>query len=153
VSLFDALAEITSVESIPAKPQGFQAGSTWVGFVASLNKSGDIEVVPTRDWPDADERTVVMNQGQANALFVRAKRSQVLVATGKANEDLSHLLDRPFTVKATPAMLEFVKLNSHFGGKTQVAFFKAVRQADNQVRKARIKAFDKALKTQLAAIK
>jgi len=151
VSLFDALVETTSAATIPAKPQGFVSGSTWVGFTATLEKD-DILVVPTRSWPDADERTVILTQGQAKGLFVVAKRQQALVSVGKANEELGHLLDRPFTVKATPAILEHIKLNSHFGGKTQVAFFKATREADNKVRKARNRAFEKALKARLAAI-
>jgi hypothetical protein len=151
VSLFDALAETISAESTSPKPQSFQAGSTYVGFVATLEKDV-IPVVPTRSWPDADERTVILTQGQAKGLFVFAKRQQALVSVGKANEELGHLLDRPFTVKATPAVLQFVKLNSHFGGKTQVAFFKATREADNKVRKARNRAFNKALKARMEEI-
>ena len=143
----------TTIKTKPETKPTFVDGETYVGFEVSYadDKGTVLDITPTRSWV-AKTDNAILNQGQAKGLYVVAKRQQALISVGAPVAELDHLLDRPFSVKATPAILEWISDHAHVGGKTQVAFFKAVKAADKATRSARRSAFNKALKAELAAI-
>jgi hypothetical protein len=131
----------------------YQPGTTVLQYVATYadDKGLVLAITPNRtEW--LEDGAVILNQRQAVGLRKFAAESQAFLGFTATTESLGHIHDRTFQVKATEAVVKWVGDNCHIGGKTQIAFFKAMHQADKSTRKAHRQAFDKAFAAELANI-
>ncbi|NJD24658.1 MAG: hypothetical protein FIB06_04560 [Betaproteobacteria bacterium] len=136
MSLNSRLAAIKA--ATPTKPEAkktFVDGTTFVAFEVSHHdaKGTTLDVEPGRGWVSPKDN-VVLTQAATKGLYVLASKTQALVSVGAPVESLGHLLDRPFVVKATPAVMEYVADHAFIGGKSKVAYHKAVAEASKTVR-------------------
>jgi len=134
-----------------AKVETFQDGKTWLQFEVTYadDKGTVLNIGPLRDWVGKAD-SAILTQADAKGLYVVAQRAQAVVAMGQPVEGLNHLLDRPFTVKATPEILEWLAGRATIGGRAQVAYFKAKAAASRATRSKARKVFAKALAEELA---
>jgi hypothetical protein len=147
------VVETTNVNPAEEVAKTFQPGTTYVQYVATYAdaKGTVLDITPNRtDWLADD--AVILNQRQAVGLYVEAAKTQAFLGFTTTTPELGHIHDRAFQVSATEAVREWIGQNCHIGGKTQVAFFRAMDTASRKVAKARKRAFAAAFKAELAEI-
>jgi hypothetical protein len=148
-----AVVITTVVKPVKEVEPTFQPGKTFVQYVVTYadDKGLVLDITPNRtEW--LADGAVILNQRQAVGLYKVAERTQALLGITATTATLGHLHDRTFQVKATEAITSWIGDNCHIGGKTQIAFFKAMHQADKVTRKAHKQAFTKAFAAELANI-
>jgi len=153
MSLKGKAVVITTTTVKPGKEvkETYQPGTTVLQYVATYadDKGLVLDITPNRtEW--LADGAVILNQRQAVGLRKVAAESQAFIGFGAENVALGHIHDRPFQVKATEAVVAWVGDNCHIGGKTQIAFFKAMKQADRVTHKAHKRAFESAFRAELA---
>lgn len=148
-----AVVVMTTTVKPVEKVETFVAGKTFVQYVATYadDKGTVLDITPNRtEW--LEDGAVILNQRQAVGLRKFADEAQAFLGFTATTATLGHIHDRTFQVKATDAIKTWIGDNCHIGGKTQVAFFKAMNQADKVTRKAHKRAFAKAFAAELANI-
>ena len=148
-----AVVVMTTTVKPVEKVETFVAGKTFVQYVATYadDKGLVLDITPNRtEW--LADGAVILNQRQAVGLRKFADEHQAFLGFTATTATLGHIHDRTFQVKATDAIRTWIGDNCHIGGKTQIAFFKAMHQADKVTRKAHKQAFSKAFAAELANI-
>jgi hypothetical protein len=146
-----AVVVMTTTVKPVEKVETFVAGKTIVQYVATYadDKGLVLDITPNRtEW--LEDGAVILNQRQAVGLRKFADECQAFLGFTATTETLGHIHDRTFQVKATDAIKTWIGDNCHIGGKTQIAFFKAMKHADRVTHKAHKRAFESRFRSELA---